>query len=52
MRNRLIIVLLLIWIIAGTLDYADQVAEEQAYKNDVCENLYPNYKQLEVICHN
>ncbi|MFZ9894803.1 MAG: hypothetical protein ACO3EL_06225 [Burkholderiaceae bacterium] len=51
MRSRLIIALLLIWMIAGTLDYADQVAEEQAYRRDVCENLYPDYKELEVTCN-
>lgn len=52
MRSRLIIVLLLIWIIAGLIDYKAQRDEELVYRRGVCEDLWPDYKELEVTCHN
>ncbi len=34
----------------GNADYADAVAEEQFYKQMVCEGKWPDYKNLGVDC--
>jgi hypothetical protein len=36
--------------LVGDADYADAVAEEQFYKQMVCEGKWPDYKNLGVDC--
>jgi hypothetical protein len=50
MRKALVIALVLIWVIAGLADYAAQREEELVYRRGVCEDLWPDYKSLEVTC--
>ena len=50
MKNALFPVLVIIWILGSTVDYASQVGEEEMYRKDVCAGLYPDYKSLEVAC--
>ena len=50
---RLILVLALmlsVFGIMGSLDYADEVAQELAYCQDVQDKVYPDYKELKNIC--
>ena len=50
--NKLIIFLgiLVAFLIVSNMDYQNEVVAEQAYKRDVCEGIYPNYKTLKVEC--
>ena len=50
MRKILVIALVLIWIIAEMVDYDAQLDEELVYRRGVCEDLWPDYKELEVTC--
>jgi hypothetical protein len=53
-EKKLAITLLVGFLIAmglvGNADYADAVAEEQFYKQMVCEGKWPDYKNLGVDC--
>ena len=36
--------------IVSNMDYQNELVAEQAYKRDVCEGIYPNYKNLKLDC--
>ena len=50
--NKLIIFLgiLMAFLIVSNMDYQNELVGEQAYKRDVCEGIYPNYKNLKLDC--
>ena len=46
----LLVGFLIVMGLVGDADYADAVAEEQFYKQMVCEGKWPDYKNLGVDC--
>jgi hypothetical protein len=34
----------------GNMDYQDEVNDELRYTRMVCDNLYPNYRNLDIDC--
>ena len=46
----LLVGFLIVMGLVGNADYADAVAEEQFYKQMVCEGKWPDYKNLGVDC--
>ena len=51
MKEKLLLVsILVLFGIAGEMDYQDQVAQEQAYIKDVCAGYVPDYENLKPKC--
>lgn len=46
----LLVGFLIVMGLVGDADYADALAEEQLYKQMVCEGKWPDYKNLGVDC--
>ena len=36
--------------VAGTMDYQDELKEEEHYTTMVCDGSWPNYKNIQVDC--
>lgn len=53
LKNLSILVAILLalgWI--GNQDYQDELIEEQTYLEDVCDGIYPDFKNLKPQCTN
>ena len=53
LKNLSILVAILLalgWI--GNQDYQDELIEEQTYLEDVCDGIYPDFKNLKPKCLN
>ena len=53
LKNLSILVVILLALgLIGNQDYKDELIEEQRYLKDVCDGIYPDYKNLHPKCTN
>ena len=45
-----ILVMLLLFGLAGGSDYQEELKTQQVYIDNVCDGVWPNYKELEIDC--
>lgn len=50
LKYTLITVFVVILGYIGNLDYQDEVNDESNYKQMVCQNVWPNYRNLDIDC--
>ena len=53
LKNLSILVVILLALgLIGNQDYKDELIEEQRYLKDVCDGIYPDFKNLKPKCLN
>ena len=50
MKTVLAVTVLALFGIVGSMDYEDAVQQEIVYVKNVCDGVWPDYKQLGVTC--
>ena len=52
MKTLLAVAALIVMVgVAGTMDYQDELKEAEHYAVMVCDEVWPNYKEVEVDCN-
>lgn len=46
----LFVLIFVIFGVIGAADYEDALLMDKIYKDDVCNGVHPNYKNIEVVC--